>query len=59
MAVIFLVNGELGGGGGGNHSGLLRYLSGIAIFWEGVTYLLQSVGVESFQEKLAIFFFGE
>ena len=58
MAVIFLVNGELGGGGG-NHSGLLRYLSGIAIFWEGVTYLLQSVGVESFQEKLAIFFFGE
>ena len=44
---------------GGNHSGLLRYFSGIAIFWEGVTLLLQSVGVESFQEKLAIFFFGE
>ena len=45
-------------GGGGNHSGLLRYFSGIAIFWEGVTLLLQSVGVESFQEKLAIFFSG-
>ena len=44
--------------GGGNHSGLLRYFSGIAIFWEGVTLLLQSVGVESFQEKLAIFFSG-
>ena len=56
MAVIFLVNGELGGGGVIIQ---LRYLSGIAIFWEGVTYLLQSVGVESFQEKLAIFFFGE
>ena len=56
MAVIFLVNGELWGEG--NHSGLLRYFSGIAIFWEGVTLLLQSVGVESFQEKLAIFFRG-
>ena len=37
---------------------MLRYFSGLQFFWEGVTLLLQSVGVESFQEKLANFFRG-